>query len=114
MKRRGNPPTLQTVQRLDTGLPYHTLDTRRLRNASPLQTKLGQRRHGRKLFWIIVGVGILLVLAVALARPAHGAAVEQVVCVKGYTQAICPPWQMAEPPQMAHHWVALPILNQEP
>jgi hypothetical protein len=110
--RRGNSPTLQTVQRIDTGLPYHTLDTRRLRNASPLQTNLVAKRSKRKMFWIIVGVGFLLLFAVVLAsRPAHGAAMGQVVCGWGHSQAICPPWhEVADPPRL--YWVALPIVEK--
>ena len=70
MKRRGNPPTLQTVQRID-GQMYQTLNTRRLRNASPLQTKLpAQRRIGLVSIVLVALIVILLALALA-ANSAH-------------------------------------------
>lgn len=65
--------------------------------------RYGQKRSARRKLLIIVGMLLFFMLvAVALAvsgRPAHGAALRQVVCVLSGTQAICPPWQeIGEPP----------------
>lgn len=87
MKRRGNPPTLQTVQRIDSGLPYHTLNTRRLRNASPLQTKLpAPRRLGIASVVLIALIIILLALAVA-ANSAHAQVIGEPWCQVGNAPA---------------------------
>lgn len=68
---------------------------------------IGAIRYGRKRrsrVVLIVGLGFMVflvavVLATFVVRPAHGAAREQVVCVLGDTQAICPPsLEIGEPP----------------
>lgn len=68
---------------------------------------IGAIRYGRKrrsrVISLIVGLGFLFLLVavvlVASSRPAHGAALGQVVCVLGGAQAICPPSQeIGEPP----------------
>jgi hypothetical protein len=79
MKRHGNPPTLQTIQRVD-GQLYQTLNTQRLRNASPLQTKLpAKRRLGITSIVLIALIVILLALAVA-ANSAHAQEIGQPWC----------------------------------
>ena len=77
---------------------------------SHIETRIaiGAIRYGRKRrisrVVLIVGLGFMIflvavVLAMFVVRPAHGAAREQVVCVTGHTQTICPPSQeIGEPP----------------
>jgi len=69
---------------------------------------IGAIRYGRKRrisrVVLIVGLGFMVflvavVLATFVVRPAHGAALGQVVCASGNAQVICPPSQeVSEPP----------------
>lgn len=85
MKRR-NPPTLQTVQRVD-GSTYQTLapvrrglNTRRLKNASPLQTIMpAQRRISLVSIILIAAIITLLALAV-MASGAHAQTIGEPWC----------------------------------
>lgn len=69
MKRR-NPPTMQTVRRAD-GQLYQTLNTRRLRNASPLQTVLPEQRRLSVISIVIVAAIITLLALALIASNAH-------------------------------------------
>lgn len=73
--------------------------------------RYGQRRNTRRMISLIVGLLLFLLgLAVLLVRPAHGAAREQVVCVLGGAQAICPPsLEIGNPPTYTV-FVHLPIV----
>lgn len=64
MKRRHNPPTLQTIQRAD-GSTYQTLNTRRLKNASPLQTVMPAQRRISRISVVLIAI-IVALLALAL------------------------------------------------
>ncbi len=82
MKRRHNAPTMQTIQRAD-GSMYHTLNTRRLRNATPLQTVLpAQRRLGIASIVLIALIVVLLALAL-IASVAHAQTIGQPWCEVG-------------------------------
>lgn len=69
---------------------------------------IGAIRYGRKRrisrVVLIVGLGFMVflvavVLATFVVRPAHGAALGQVVCASGNAQVICPPsLEVGEPP----------------
>lgn len=78
--------------------------------------RYGQRRtpKARRIVSLIVGLGFLfLLVAVVLAvssRPAHGAALGQVVCVLGGASTICPPsLEIGNPPTYTV-FVHLPIV----
>lgn len=90
MKRRHNPPTMQTVQRVD-GSTYQTLDTHRLRNASPLQTVLpARRRLGIVSIILVAVIVVLLALALSVSKGAGSAR----------AQEIGEPWcEIGAPPQ---------------
>lgn len=65
-----NASTMQTVRRAD-GQLYQTLNTRRMRNASPLQTVLpAQRRLGIASIILIALIVTLIALAL-IASSAH-------------------------------------------
>lgn len=85
MKHR-NAPTLQTVKRAD-GQLYQTLNTRRLRNASPLQTVLpAQRRIGIASIVLIALIVVLLALAL-ITSSAHAQVIGEPWCQIGSAPA---------------------------
>lgn len=72
---------MQTVQRAD-GQLYQTLDTRRLRNASPLQTVVpAQRRLG--IVSIVLIAIIIALIALAIASSAHAQVIGEPWCQVG-------------------------------
>lgn len=86
MKRHNNAPTMQTVQRAD-GQLYQTLNTKRLRNASPLQTVLpAQRRIGIASIVLIALIIALLALAL-ITSSAHAQTISQPWCEVGSAPA---------------------------
>lgn len=75
--------TMQTVQRAD-GSTYQTLNTRRMRNASPLQTVLpAQRRLSIVSLVLIALIVALIALAVTLSLSKGSSA---------HAQSIGEPW----------------------
>lgn len=70
MKGRGNPPTMRTVRRVD-GSMYHTLNTQRLRNASPLQTVLPAQRRISIASIVLIALIVTLIALAVIATNAH-------------------------------------------
>lgn len=88
MKRRHNAPTMQTIQRAD-GSMYHTLNTRRLRNASPLQTVMPAKRKINVISIVLIALIVALLTLALMVSSAHaqtcqigGAPTPQMACTE--------------------------------
>lgn len=74
-----NASTMQTVRRAD-GQLYQTLNTRRLRNASPLQTVLPEQRRLSVISIVIVAAIITLLALAVIANNAHAQTIGEPWC----------------------------------
>ena len=107
----GNPPTMQTIQRHDG-----TLNTRRLRAASPLMTahphsRRAPDRRGLLLFLLVVAALAAVALVVITAsRPgsAHGNEIEPTQTPT--LVAIIDPWPQECAPGAACYFAFAPLL----
>lgn len=82
IRRRHNAPTMQTVQRVN-GQLYQTLDVRRLRNASPLQTDLPARRRISLISIVLIAIIIALIALAIASSNAHAQTIGEPWCEIG-------------------------------